>query len=355
MRESIGKHLMRNWLYLSLVPSWLKHKPINDANFLVLLGEEGYELPLLKLLGVRSQNIWSIENDQMVFDKQIASKWPVSLYQGDANEFLNHLLLRGTGFDVLNLDIEGSYYINLDPGMATVFSFLTKNTNAILCTYNTMCRDQNMILEGLVSLYIFLWLLPELTTKVFCSLMATYQSFGCSEPDLVVLRDFFIIRSYVENSIMSAYLQKKVAKSKITELSNETIFFWQDIRDKFSKLKNIADIARKLKDGIVRNRKVFETKYDLVIVDKFARYVYRAVRPWSQLCYFSTHTVNESCSYVDAAEHFLNKMATTHINFTDWSGSTVTEEIHEPSEINLEKFCLVTRKKAGFLPRSLLK
>lgn len=352
MRESIGKQLMRNWFYLNLAPSWIRNKPINDAKFLVLLGEDGYELPLLKLLGVKSENIWSIENNQIVYDKQKMKDWPVSLYFGDANEYLNYLLPKGSEFDVLNLDIEGNYSINLDPGMTTVFSFLGKSNNTILCTYNTMGRDQQMILEGLASLYVFLWLLPELTVKVFASLVATYKSFGCMEAELVVLRDFFIARSYIEHSIRSAHIHKKLDKTTARILVDEPAWLWTEIKKYSNNFKNVLDIARTLKYIRTEKRQFFESCYSLVMVNEWSRYVYRAKRPWSQLCYFSNH-LTATCSYKEMIGNMLIKMGSTAINFTDWHGHTKTEEVHDCKETNLEKLKLVITERQGFIPRKL--
>jgi hypothetical protein len=353
MRESIGKQLMRNWFYLNLVPNWIINKPINDAKFLVLLGEDGYELPLLKLLGVKSENIWSIENNQIVYDKQKMKDWPVSLYFGDANEYLNYLLPKGSEFDVLNLDIEGNYSINLDPGMTTVFSFLGKSNNTILCTYNTMGRDQQMILEGLASLYVFLWLLPELTVQIFASLVATYKSFGCMEAELVVLRDFFIARSYIEHSIRSGYIHKKIDRATTKILIDEPAWLWTKVKESFNNPTNILDIARILRSIRTDKRLFFENRYNLVTVNQWSRYVYRAKRPWSQLCYFSNHVTN-TYSYKEMAESLLSKMGQTAIHFTDRDGHTKTEEIHDSRETNLEKSKLITNEKQSFIPRKLV-
>ena len=193
MRESIGKGVSREYFFAECLLDWLSPGQIKQGNFLLLLSETPRELAYIDALEVPRSQVFSVERNEEMYERQLAKQLGAQLHFGELTGYLATLLDGDQDFQVMNLDVEGSYLSQLDPAMTPVFLVCWRNPETVVATYSSVGRDTEMIWEGVKSLAIFLWLAPEVAMKTLWSLMCQYDVAGFSQPQYMALRDFFWI------------------------------------------------------------------------------------------------------------------------------------------------------------------
>lgn len=237
MAMTAAKSLVRSYFYQEFLPSQLPTQLLRGGNYLVLLGTSREEERLLASLGVPDHRIFSVENDPAVFQEQMRrnhrGELKVTLYFGELTEFITHYLHRNQRFQVLNLDICGSYLNGIDsqppkehrpgiarnPTMMPVLLFAQRNPRTVVATYTPVGRDRPQLREGLKSLAICYWLVPEITEHAVNELFGRYRAAGLSEAVSfnMVLRHLFWIRSHLEHTLLS-----RVALGKLRPRTAQT-------------------------------------------------------------------------------------------------------------------------------------
>lgn len=295
MRESVGKSMARALFYRECLPSWLTDVQLRSGNFLLLLGDEPREIPHLDALGVPRDHVWSVERDRAIFHRQLAQELGVSLYCGDMVEYLRHLLHMNQGFAVLNLDIEGSYLMNLDPAMTPVLLFCWRNPETVVATYSSIGRDTEMLWEGIKSLALFRWLAPTLTSELVATLCARYASTGFTEPLRMTLRDLFWLRSQLEHTAIASALVQVTSGRSVDRLLAAGDALWSSIIAHAGRaplrLRGLEDAVAAVTQGEQFTHEIVGGALPVLGVALAAQQhvIYRAERPWSHRCYFTKY------------------------------------------------------------------
>jgi hypothetical protein len=322
MKQSVGKDAARTFFYKELLSSWLSKEQIQSGNFLLLLGEEPREIPLLDELGVPRYRIWSVECDHDIYLKQMEWHLGVSLYYEQMFQYLLRVLHTNRRFLVLNLDIEGSYLKHLDPAMTSVLLFAWTNPATVVATYHSIGRDEETLWEGLTSLALFLLVNRELTISVFKSLTSRYEKADFDEPERMVLRDFFWLRSHLEHTI-----EASIATGGCPKISEQLKGLRELIWSRLTTAKKTPlrlKFLCELVEGITIRQ---ETKEALdfaclgLHMENLQQLVYRAQRPWSQSCYFVKYrALNLPVSCRKWLEDALDLVQGTALAYIDWEG-----------------------------------
>lgn len=293
MKESPGKTVARNMFYQEVLPGWFSQVQLRSGNFLLLLGDEPREIPLLDKLGVSRHHIWSAERIRSVYRKQLNRDLGISLYFGEVQNYLEYLLHSNQGFQVLNLDVEGSYLTQLDPSMTSVLLYCWRNQDTIVATYSSIGRDTETLWEGVYSLAFFLWLDESTTCQLVYDLVSRYAQAGLTEPARMALRDLFWIRSHLEHTLVASSMVGTVSPRAAQQLFDCEKKVWQAVvarsRKKLS-LRNLASVVQELKGkaetSFSREALSINLRINLRLI-RVKNLVYNAQRPWSQRCYFT--------------------------------------------------------------------
>src|SRR3989344_6726270 len=216
MKESTGKAVARELLYRKCLPNWLSQKELETGNFLLLLGEKPRELQYIDSYGTPRSQIYSVERIPEVYASQVKQELGVHLQEGELKTALENLLHGNENFLVFGLDVEGSYMSQLDPAMTPVLLYSWRNPNTVIATYSSVGRDTETIWEGVKSLVIFLWLSREKTLKTFFSLAERYRKARFEIPEIMVLRDFFWLRSHLEHSLIASVMMGTTAAELVS-------------------------------------------------------------------------------------------------------------------------------------------
>lgn len=206
VRLSAAKALVRQYFYKQFLPSQLPLQLVQTGNYLVLLGDELGEAQLLQELGVPGRNIHSVESKLAILERQMiqmkrGNLQAAMLYFGELSTFIRNHLYSNQSFQVLNLDICGSYLHHIDPVMTPVLLFARRNPKTVIATYTNVGRDRLQLGEGLKSLTLFYWLAPEVTMQVAETLFARYRACGMRPLTAftMILRHMFWVRSHFEH------------------------------------------------------------------------------------------------------------------------------------------------------------
>ncbi len=238
MSFTAAKSLVRNFFYQEFLPSQLSLQLLRSGNHLVLLGRGREEEQLLAALGVPGHRIFSVENDPEIFGLQRMRKHrgelDVSLYFGELTEYIIHRLHQDQRFQVLNLDICGSYLNGIDsqppkehqaniprnPTLMPILLFARRNPRTVVATYTPVGRDRPQLREGLKSLAICHWLVPDATERTVNELYGRYRAAGLTQAVSfnMVLRHLFWVRSHLEHTLLG-----RVALGKVRPQSAEKI------------------------------------------------------------------------------------------------------------------------------------
>ena len=318
MRESKGKSVIRRFFYLDCLPQWLTSEQLSSGNFLVLLGDEPREIPLLDALGVNREHVWSIEHDLNIYRKQAEWDLGVSLHYGEMIEYLESLLHSNRRFLVLNLDIEGSYLNQLDPAMSSVLLFCWRNPKTVVATYSSIGRDASTLWEGVKSLSLFLWLAPEITKRALGSLSHRYAKAGFTKPTLMVLRDFFWMRSLLEHTLSMSTVLGINLQASAKQFIEEANAVWAMVVQEQKSILRLRDMERFLK--CVDSQGSLNVGLGLSI-GALHSVIYNAERPWSQRGYFVKFKVlPEVVKCRPWLEDFLRVLIESPLTFVNRAG-----------------------------------
>lgn len=286
MRESPGKNIARQLFYLHCLPKWFSEIELKSGNFLLLVGEEPRELLLLDQLWVARQRIWSVEHKLEIYRQQHDSNWGISLFYGEMKKFLDYLLHTNQNLMVLNLDIEGSYLVHLDPAMTSVLLFCWRNPTTVVGTYSSIGRDTEMIWEGILSYAFFYWLLPQETEELIGDLAIRYEQAGFSQPVRMALRDMFWLYSNFKHALLASVAARKLSARAVSTFLGNRAKIWQmiiPISRTNLRIKNIRAILSQnnLEQSISPSPRIY--------LDDIFHLSYNAQLPWSERCYYSKY------------------------------------------------------------------
>ncbi len=289
MKESTAKTVARRILNLEILPQLLSAEQLISGHFLILMGPEPREIEHLDTLGVQRNHIWSVERNEEIYQQQQALRLGVSLFHGDMHSYLDSQLHRDQRFHVLNLDIEGSYLVNLDPAMSSVLLFCWRNPETVVAMSWSIGRDTETLLEGLKSLAFFLWVTHDETIDFALRLAQRYAEAEFEKPFHMVLRDLFWLRSMLEHTLVTA-MWMDVAHQPLVR----RVLMVPDLIGEIIWLYRKQPITLRLLQQIVTywdstNRDQNHVPADLLDqptlgleIATNSTIIYRAIMPWSQ-------------------------------------------------------------------------
>ena len=284
MQESKGKKAARLLFYLELLPEWLSQAQLVSGDFLVLLGKEPRELPLLDALSVPRNHIWSVERNNEVYMSQLDQQLRVSLHYGEMAEYLQYLFNKNQAFMVLNLDVEGSYLSQLEPAMTSVLLFCWNNPETVIATYSSIGRDTETLWEGVRSLAVFLALLPKETKQALSALCLYYQQMGFNDPIRMALRDLLWIRSHLEHAAVTSFQKKMADRQDVRALQNFEDVVWQTLVSSTPLPLVLESVEAAVSQ--IQAKPPHQLRFGIQVAD-MRHVIYRAEPPWIQRCYFS--------------------------------------------------------------------
>ena len=297
MRESVGKAVARELFYRGCLPRWLSREQLRSGDCLVLLGDEPRELPLIDALGVPRDRVHSVERQWPVYHKQLDQRLGVSLYLGEMNEYLEYVLHRNQGFQVLNLDVEGSYRTQLDPAMTSVLLFAWRNPETVVATYSTIGRDSESLWEGIKSFLLLLWLAPEAVTTLLSKLDAYYREMGFETPWYMVLRDLFWVRSHLEHAACASAMVRCTSVPKVQRLFDLGDLLWNELvkrRPVPLRLSLLGTVVSELQKRPAFQKIAHEATPDIGLEIADMRHVVYRSSAWSHRCYFTKFRVAQA-------------------------------------------------------------
>jgi hypothetical protein len=303
MRESRGKAVARALFYDGFLPSCLTPEQIRSGNFLLLMGEEPRELPYLDAKGVARNHIWSVERDPQVFAKQLRwlesqteSHQQISLFQGDMVEYLKYLLHENRKFLCLPLDVEGSYLNQLDPAMTSVMLFCWRNPETVVATFSSVGRDREMLWEGVKSLAILTATLPEQTRMLVASLCMRYEQAGFLDPQHMVWRDLFWLRSLMEHALLASVVVGVRPGALYRRFTAASERLWNSVKSICQIPLRFGDVESAVISATKKSKEwesIFQKTTSIGVSWKSLQHVvYNAQRPWSQLGHFFKFATN---------------------------------------------------------------
>lgn len=293
MKDSSGKAFARRYFYRTFLPAVLSETYRQAGYYLVLLGEQPRELEHTDALGVPRDHIVSVERVRSIYHRQVEQRLGVSLYYGEMEEYLRHVLHTNHAFAVLNLDVEGGYRTQLDPAMNSALLFTWRNPETVIATYSSIGRDAVTLVEGIKSLATFLWLVPTDVQRFMQDYAARYLAAGFRDGLRLVLRDLFWIRSHLEHLALTGVIVGATKRQAVHRFLTAQETLWSTIigqRTRSLSLVRLSDLVRatsihaSLKQGLPRMGVSFVSMEQLV---------YRAHPPWSQRCYFAKFATAE--------------------------------------------------------------
>lgn len=358
MEESPGKAVSRQILYAEFLPHCFDELEIRSAMLLTLLGEEPRELPWIDAIPLRRDRVWSVECDDDVFEKQRRWDLGISLYRGQLNKFLIHQLHHNLRISIMNLDIEGSFLNHIHPSLASVLLFCWRHPRTIVASYATFTRDRGTLWEGIVSLAFFLALLPEETDTLMRNLIARYRA--GEYPDEAfnnALRDFFWIRSHLENALLAAQAVGELSVSEVNWYFDQVGRLWQDICALPDPPLTYGRLKEATRHWIAEHGFDLERSPSLSVrMSPLQHLIYRGTRGWSQRCYYTMfeYLDEERRSVPDWLTCIFQTFRSAKFEYADQEGHrfdlTATEET--TATINLTKIRLYRNRKIfGYQPR----
>lgn len=250
MKESPGKAASRVHFFEHFLPERLHPSVVRAAHYLVLLGDEPRELPYLDALHVPRSKVTSVERDDTVNIWQINSRLGITTYFGELEGFLAASLHTNNLFQVMRLDVEGSYLTQLDPAMTSVLLFSWRNHETIVATHSSIGRDSENLYEGIKSLAVFLWLAPDETKRALATLVERYARIGTSEPLNLALRDLFWLRSHMEHAAIASMLVGQTRKQAVVRLLRAETLLWDAVRTERKKRITLGDLETIVEDTL---------------------------------------------------------------------------------------------------------
>jgi hypothetical protein len=362
MQESDGKSAARSYFYTRCLPDWLTGEQLRAGNYLLLLGDTPRELELLDDLRVPRQRIWSVESAINIYRRQLGWNAGVSLHYGPVDEYLSDLLHSNQGFCTLNLDVEGTYLTNLDPAMTPVLLFCWRNPETIVGTYSTISRDAPVLYEGIRSLAIFLWLVPDLVQQVVVQGMAQYESAQYIRPFRMMLRDLFWIRSIMEHALVASATVGTTSCASVESIFTCMEMIWdsvaatREIPLTLQAIMTAVDVAQKDRAF----QKVLSSSVAPTIgvaLQATRDVVYKARHPWCQRCYFTKFvSLDDPMHYGEWLRETLQRVLAEPLISIDRTG-VVNEIVARPVEPSLldPTLTVCTNKNLfdKFVPRSV--
>ena len=363
MRESMGKAITRELFFKEFLPGCLSYGQLRAGNYLLLLGEEPRELVFTDELGVNRNQITSIERDGQTFQKQADQHLGVSIFNYDMREFLEFVLHQNQSFLVLNLDVEGSYIYQLDPAMASVLLFCWRNPSTIVATYTNIGRDKTMLLEGVKSLAVFLWLAPFATQLFIQNYEARYRQAGFDNARNLILRDLFWLRSHLENLAIASAMVKITSPQSVKQLFLAEDMIWKAIVEEGKLPLTIGAIQETVHKTIGSQeftRKIDAKPLPMLGIEftKMLHVLYRGNPPWSHRGFFAKFRIpleKRPCNHwaKAALQQFLNaKLVSVDDNGTRRDQVLVTLDFY-PIEMQERVFWSKDDIYTSFSPRML--
>jgi hypothetical protein len=252
MKQTAAKALVRNFFYTEFLPEVLPQQLLRSGNYLVLLGQDEYELAHLDALQVPRFRVYSVERDEEIALEQALrssrGELGVGLYAGELSSFIRHNLQSNQRFLVLNLDICGAYRTSIDPIMTSVLLFAWRNPRTVIATYSNAARDPSTLQDGLKSLLICMGTAPAATRDFVCNMFSRYRAAGLKQSVAfnMVLRQMFWVRSHLEHVLLAGVSAGHTKPEKAKQLLDELESNWAKLTGKiklpltFGKLLELA-------------------------------------------------------------------------------------------------------------------
>ncbi len=337
MQQTPGKDAARELLYRECLPNWLSSLQLRSGHHLVLLGPEPRELPFFKELDVPMSHITSVERDLAVCTAQMGWKTGATIYYGELNDYVEQLLHEQQRYVFMNLDIEGSYIVNTDPAMTSIILFAWLNPESVIATYSTLGRDPRMLMEGVKSLAVFLWMAPEETLRLMRLMAHRYDQCGSERPFNLALRDLFWIRSVLEHTMVAAAHLQLTDRLMVKRFFDIGDILWERVRTclikKMTLLQFINTVRGAAQTTSLQNilENYTEPQVGLTIGDLW-HVMYKGVPQWRQRCYVSRfHWLPQLMPASAWLRETLNRF--TVARFTDISHEGFRRDFEEELEV----------------------
>lgn len=282
MKESKGKASARKYFYEEILAGCFSSEELWSKDCLVLLGEEKRELPF-----ILSKNIVSLERNRKIFLRQKREQDErIRYYNCEAVDYLAKLHRAKKDFAFLNLDVEGTYFNQINPAISSVLLYALKNPAVLVATCSTIGRDTEVIWEGIKSLAIFLWLAEKETLEFVQKRYTSYRIAKYENPIRMVVRDLYWLRSHLEHSLVVSTSLGAI------ESGSMKMFFWTEeiiwkkiINSQQCKINSMLDLIQE-NPVIVKNLEEIKLS---VGINFISQVVYKAAHPWKQAIYVARY------------------------------------------------------------------
>lgn len=326
MRESAGKRVTRKLFYTEFLPGCLSSEQLAQGNYLLLLGQPPKELEFTDAWDVPRHQIWSVERDGDVYHAQESLELGVNLDHVELWEHLRYLLHKNQQFQVMNLDIEGSFLTNIDPALDAALLYCWRNPETVVATYSSIGRDKTLLMEGVKSLATFLWLAPEETIELLATFQERYRLAGYKRTTRLILRDLFWLRSHLEHMASTAAQVNLATTSSVITLFTAENKIWEAVVAAGNLPLKLGQLQRTVEK--LAGSRNFRSNTKVAWLPSFAvdfqvihHVLYRAQRPWSHRGYFTKFTVvDQSNNCFDWTRTALTSLAKSALTTVDEHG-----------------------------------